>query len=103
MPPTPSSSLPAVEGRTHSVQVHYLEQPATDYLQAAVQAAVNIHREDLPGDILIFLTGQDECEAGEHAPLNLPPPSLTGLWGACVPPQRQARRAARRAASGCTT
>lgn len=23
-----------------------------------------IHQEDLPGDILLFLTGQDECEAG---------------------------------------
>ena len=30
---------------------------------AAAPAAVNIHREDLPGDVLIFLTGQDECEA----------------------------------------
>jgi HrpA-like RNA helicase len=28
------------------------------HVQAAVQAAVDIHCEDLPGDILIFLTGQ---------------------------------------------
>jgi hypothetical protein len=46
------------------VQTHYLEAAAPDYLQTAVETAVNIHREDLPGDILIFLTGQDECEAG---------------------------------------
>lgn len=64
-PARPHACLPAVEGRTHNVQVHYLEAPASDYIQAAVETAVNIHREDLPGDILIFLTGQDECEAGE--------------------------------------
>ena len=28
-----------------------------DYVRAAVEAAVKIHEEDLPGDILIFLTG----------------------------------------------
>lgn len=99
----------------HSVQVHYLESPTSNYLQAsvcccpqvsavahlpgicpatgarcsqhcrllllagkpacispppqrplqsAVEAAIAIHKEDSPGDILIFLTGQDECEAG---------------------------------------
>lgn len=56
----------AVEGRTHSVQVHYLEAPAQHYLQAAVETVVAIHREDLPGDVLVFLTGQDECEAGKQ-------------------------------------
>jgi len=28
-----------------------------DYVRAAVETAVQIHEEDLPGDILIFLTG----------------------------------------------
>ena len=28
-----------------------------DYVRAAVETAVRIHEEDLPGDILIFLTG----------------------------------------------
>ncbi|KAG2432191.1 hypothetical protein HXX76_009111 [Chlamydomonas incerta] len=51
-----------VEGRTHPVQVHYLQQPAADYVTAAVSAAVDIHCEDMPGDILIFLTGQDEVQ-----------------------------------------
>lgn len=66
MPPFSAPLLPfAVEGRTHSVQVHYREAPASDYLTAAVETAVAIHREDQPGDILIFMTGQDECETGE--------------------------------------
>jgi ATP-dependent RNA helicase DDX35 len=55
-------ALLSVEGRPHSVQVHYLAEPTSDYVRAAVEAAVNIHIEDLPGDILIFLTGQEECE-----------------------------------------
>jgi ATP-dependent RNA helicase DDX35 len=55
-------ALLSVEGRTHSVQVHYLEHPAGDYVRAAVEAAVAVHLEDLPGDILVFVTGQEECE-----------------------------------------
>lgn len=39
------------------MQIHYLEKPCSDYVRAAVQTAADIHREDMPGDILIFLTG----------------------------------------------
>lgn len=53
----------SVEGRTHSVQVHYLEEPCSDYVRASVQTVVDIQMEDLPGDVLVFLTGQQECEA----------------------------------------
>lgn len=38
--------------------MHYAENAAADYVQSAVEAALAIHQEDLPGDILIFLTGQ---------------------------------------------
>jgi ATP-dependent RNA helicase DDX35 len=34
-----------------------------DYVQAAVQTVVDLHREDVPGDVLVFLTGQEEVEA----------------------------------------
>lgn len=44
-------------------QVHYLEQPTSDYVAEAVRTALALHALDLPGDILVFLTGQDECEA----------------------------------------
>ncbi|KAK9844106.1 hypothetical protein WJX81_004664 [Elliptochloris bilobata] len=56
-------ALLSVAGRCHDVQVHYLEQPAPDYVRAAVTAAADLHATGLPGDILMFLTGQDECEA----------------------------------------
>lgn len=37
--------------------MHYLLQPCADYVQAAVETVVDIHREDVPGDVLVFLTG----------------------------------------------
>ena len=40
------------------VQVHYLERPASSYVKAAVQTVQDIHREGLPGDVLVFLTGK---------------------------------------------
>ena len=39
------------------MQVHYLEEPAPDYVRAAVTAAAELHATGLPGDILLFLTG----------------------------------------------
>ncbi|MEW5312087.1 MAG: hypothetical protein WDW38_003742 [Sanguina aurantia] len=61
--PDRAPAIMSIEGRTHPVQVHYLESPCGDYLRAAVEAAVAIHCEDLPGDVLIFLSGQEEVEA----------------------------------------
>ena len=37
--------------------MHYLQEPAPDYMRAAVTAAAELHGTGLPGDILIFLTG----------------------------------------------
>lgn len=58
-----SPAIMSVEGRTHPVQKHYIKDTVSDYVQAAVTTAVAIHEQDLPGDILIFLTGQEECES----------------------------------------
>lgn len=55
-------ALLSVEGRTHHVEIHYLKQPASDYIKSAVEAAIELHLNEVPGDILIFLTGQEECE-----------------------------------------
>lgn len=55
-----------IEGRQHPVEVHYLSEPVLDYYEAAVKCIFQInHREPLPGDILVFLTGQDSVEAVE--------------------------------------
>jgi hypothetical protein len=47
----------ALNSSSGFLQIHYLEKPCSDYVRAAVQAAADIHQEDMPGDILIFLTG----------------------------------------------
>ena len=44
-----------------ALQVHYAEAPVSDYVRAAVQTVQDIHKEGLPGDILIFLTGEPRC------------------------------------------
>ena len=52
-----------VLGRTFPVSVYYSPAPMADYLEAAVTAILQVHTEEPPGDILVFLTGQDDIEA----------------------------------------
>ncbi|KAM9835287.1 pre-mRNA-splicing factor ATP-dependent RNA helicase DHX15 [Syngnathus typhle] len=55
--------LLSIPGRTHPVEVFYTPEPERDYLEAAVRTVVQIHMcEQDPGDILLFLTGQEEIE-----------------------------------------
>lgn len=57
------SPLMKVPGRTHPVEVFYTPEPERDYLEAAVRTAVQIHLvEEERGDILLFLTGEEEIE-----------------------------------------
>jgi hypothetical protein len=37
-----------------------VQEPARDYVTAATQAVLDIHRAEVPGDILVFLTGKSE-------------------------------------------
>ncbi|EME32829.1 pre-mRNA-splicing factor ATP-dependent RNA helicase [Galdieria sulphuraria] len=56
-------SLLQIEGRLYPVDIFYTKSPLEDYLEAAVVACLQIHLEEsFPGDILIFLTGQEEIE-----------------------------------------
>ena len=52
-----------VPGRMHEVQVFYTPQPEADYLKAAMQTVFQIHMSQPAGDVLVFLTGQEEIEA----------------------------------------
>lgn len=50
-------------GRTHTVEIFYTQHPERDYLEAAIKTVIQIHMcEDIAGDILLFLTGQEEIE-----------------------------------------
>ncbi|GKV14740.1 hypothetical protein SLEP1_g25564 [Rubroshorea leprosula] len=55
-----------IPGRTFPVTM-YRKTPCEDYVQAAVKQAMTIHITSPPGDILIFMTGQDEIEAACYA------------------------------------
>lgn len=35
--------------------------PVPDYIQKAVETILDIHKNEQPGDILVFLAGQDEA------------------------------------------
>ncbi|KAI0791356.1 pre-mRNA-splicing factor ATP-dependent RNA helicase PRP43 [Abortiporus biennis] len=51
-----------VPGRTYPVEVFYTKEPELDYVEAAMRAVLMIHRAQDPGDILLFLTGEEEIE-----------------------------------------
>ncbi|KAL7672579.1 hypothetical protein ACOME3_007463 [Neoechinorhynchus agilis] len=55
--------LLTVPGRTFPVEVFYTPAPERDYLESSIRTVIQIHMcEEAPGDILLFLTGQDEIE-----------------------------------------
>lgn len=56
-----------IPGRTFPVNILYSKTPFEDYVEAAVKQAMTIHITSPPGDILIFMTGQDEIEAACYA------------------------------------
>ena len=55
-----------VPGRRFPVDMFYTQQPEANYIHAAVTTILQIHTTQPPGDILLFLTGQDEIEATEE-------------------------------------
>jgi len=52
-----------IPGRTHPVETFYTAEPERDYLEAAIRTVVQIHNSEPEGDILLFLTGEEEIEA----------------------------------------
>ena len=54
--------LLAVPGRTHPVEVFYTPEPEQDYVEAAIRTVLQIHATEPEGDILLFLTGEEEIE-----------------------------------------
>lgn len=54
--------LLAVPGRTHPVEIFYTPEPERDYVDAAIRTVLQIHASEPEGDILLFLTGEDEIE-----------------------------------------
>ncbi|KIY43192.1 P-loop containing nucleoside triphosphate hydrolase protein [Fistulina hepatica ATCC 64428] len=57
-----------VPGRTHPVEIFYTQEPEPDYVEAAMRTVLMIHRAEDPGDVLLFLTGEEEIEETCHGP-----------------------------------
>ncbi|XP_073454994.1 pre-mRNA-splicing factor ATP-dependent RNA helicase DHX16 [Aquarana catesbeiana] len=52
-----------IPGRRYPVDIYYTKAPEADYLEACVVSVLQIHVTQPFGDILVFLTGQEEIEA----------------------------------------
>jgi pre-mRNA-splicing factor ATP-dependent RNA helicase DHX15/PRP43 len=57
-----SAPLMKVPGRTHPVEIFYTANPEPNYVEAAVRTTLHIHECEGPGDVLVFLTGEQEIE-----------------------------------------
>jgi len=57
-----NAPLMKIPGRMYSVEIFYTPEPERDYLEAAIHTVVQIHLCEGPGDILLFLTGEEEIE-----------------------------------------
>ncbi|XP_057435537.1 pre-mRNA-splicing factor ATP-dependent RNA helicase DEAH1-like [Lotus japonicus] len=61
-----SAPIFKIPGRRYPVEINFTKAPEADYLDAAIVTSLQIHVNHPPGDILIFLTGQDEIETAEE-------------------------------------
>lgn len=51
-----------IPGRTFPVEILYTKAPETDYLDASLITVMQIHLSEPSGDVLLFLTGQEEID-----------------------------------------
>ncbi|QRW03963.1 Helicase associated domain (HA2) [Ceratobasidium sp. AG-Ba] len=63
----PNASANSSTRRQHPVKLMYLAEPTSDYLDSALRAIFQIHIGQPPGDILVFLAGQEDIENLEKA------------------------------------
>eukprot|EP01017_Pseudomicrothorax_dubius_P030158 TRINITY_DN3733_c0_g3_i2.p1 TRINITY_DN3733_c0_g3~~TRINITY_DN3733_c0_g3_i2.p1 ORF type:complete len:644 (-),score=170.90 TRINITY_DN3733_c0_g3_i2:54-1913(-) len=55
-----------IPGRTYYVEMLHSKEPEADYLEAALITVMQIHLTEPAGDVLLFLTGQEEIETAEQ-------------------------------------
>lgn len=93
-----AAPLLSVPGRTHPVEILYTKEPLKNYVDAAVETVNNIHLTEPEGDILLFLTGEEEIEdacrririqAEENMETyNSGPMTVYPLYGSLLPQQQ---------------
>jgi ATP-dependent RNA helicase DHX8/PRP22 len=52
----------SIPGRSYPVEILYSNRPEEDYLTSALDTVLQIHLTEPTGDILVFLTGQEEID-----------------------------------------
>jgi pre-mRNA-splicing factor ATP-dependent RNA helicase DHX16 len=55
-----------IPGRRFPVDIYYTKAPEADYIDAAIVTVLQIHVTQPLGDILVFLTGQEEIETANE-------------------------------------
>ncbi|KAI5190876.1 pre-mRNA-splicing factor ATP-dependent RNA helicase DHX16 [Nematocida sp. AWRm77] len=58
----PGSSTFHIESRSYPIAVKYVPSTEKDYLEHCIASVAEIHTQEPEGDILVFLTGEDEIE-----------------------------------------
>jgi len=58
-----SNYISFISGRRYPVDIFYTKAPEADYIDACVITILQIHVTQPLGDVLVFLTGQEEIEA----------------------------------------
>lgn len=76
-----TATILSLQGRQHPVDILYTESPVSNYVQAAVDAALTVHSSEPIGDILVFLPGAEEIDAAvELLRDNAPQSKRSGQW-----------------------
>jgi len=58
-----SAKIVYVKGRQHPVKIYHSAESQLDYTDAAMRTFFQIHTDQPPGDVLIFLPGQEDIES----------------------------------------
>jgi len=58
-----SAKILYVKGRQHPVKIYHCAESQLDYTDAAMRTFFQIHTDQPPGDVLIFLPGQEDIES----------------------------------------
>lgn len=65
-----------------------VQTPQEDYVEAAVKQSLQVHLSGAPGDILIFMPGQEDIEVRALVTTGMdgnPPHEGLGLWSFMTP------------------
>ncbi|KAL7068854.1 helicase associated domain-containing family protein [Cryptosporidium serpentis] len=60
------SPIFSIPGRMFPVDIIYNLEATNNYLDASIEKVIEIHTKEAPGDILLFLTGEDEIEQAKR-------------------------------------